>query len=236
MPKFILLDIDGTLIHSGGAGKEAMNSALEEITGINAGFRDIACAGKTDPTIFREGFAKADIEADHGFMGRFNDSYLIHLRSAVSASAGHVKPGVVGLLTRLERENGFFLGLLTGNLEQGARIKLGHFDLNRFFPFGAFGDDDADRNRLLPVAVNRLQEYNGIDVEYSDCIVIGDTPRDVEAAATHGAACIAVGTGPYSVESLAETGADLVVPDLADTERIVTWIKDNGSTPGDRHG
>jgi phosphoglycolate phosphatase len=226
MPKFILFDIDGTLIHSGGAGKEAMNNALEDLTGVKAGFQDIECAGKTDLTIFYEGFAKAEIDADDGFIDRFNDSYLVHLRSAVSSCVGHVKPGVVHLLTRLEKENGFVLGLLTGNLERGARIKLGRFDLNRFFSLGAFGDDDANRNRLLPVATGRLKDNHGIDVDYSECIVIGDTPRDVEAAAVHGAACIAVATGPYSVEYLTETGADLVVEDLADTERIVIWIKD----------
>ena len=124
-------------------------------------------------------------------------------------------PGVVELLDALMAMDGYWLGLLTGNIEQGARIKLGAFDLNRYFPVGAFGDDSEDRNRLLPIAVERLRKTRDIDINYSDCIVIGDTPKDVQCSKPFGATSIVVSTGPYSYESLLETGADYVLKDLS---------------------
>jgi phosphoglycolate phosphatase-like HAD superfamily hydrolase len=112
-------------------------------------------------------------------------------------------------------------------MEEGARIKLEPYGLNPFFPMGAFGSDHEDRNRLLPFAVKRYQEREGTPIKYEDCLVIGDTPLDVICAQTHGAPSIAVATGPYSVEALQDTGAELVVPDLTDTDGISRWILEN---------
>jgi phosphoglycolate phosphatase-like HAD superfamily hydrolase len=123
-------------------------------------------------------------------------------------------PGVVELLDALMAADGYWIGLLTGNIQRGARIKLGVFDLNRYFPVGAFGDDNEDRNRLLPIAVERLRKTRDIDINYSDCIVIGDTPKDVQCSKPFGATSIVVSTGPYSYESLLKTGADYVLRDL----------------------
>jgi phosphoglycolate phosphatase-like HAD superfamily hydrolase len=108
------------------------------------------------------------------------------------------------------------LGLLTGNLEKGARIKLEPFRLNEYFPAGAFGSDNEDRNTLLPIAVQRFEEILQDSIEINTCIIVGDTPRDVECAHIFGAQCIGVATGPYSYEDLQDAGADLVVQDLAD--------------------
>jgi phosphoglycolate phosphatase len=108
------------------------------------------------------------------------------------------------------------LGLLTGNLEQGARIKLEPFDLNKYFPSGAFGNDDEDRNKLLPFAVNRFEEMFDKRIDIEKSIVIGDTPRDVECAHIYGAVCIGVATGPYSFDELTEAKADYVLKDLSD--------------------
>jgi phosphoglycolate phosphatase-like HAD superfamily hydrolase len=224
MPKFILFDIDGTLIDSGGAGGRALNLAMEELTGIPAGFQGINFAGKTDLQIIREGVRSLGLHSRDGLVESLADRYLARLRAEVSKGRGHVKPGVSELLSKLRGKGDFFLGLLTGNLEKGARIKLGHFGLNPFFRVGAYGSDEEDRNRLLPVAIRRLYEEEGVLVEYKDCIVVGDTPRDVTCAVVHKSRCLAVATGPYSLEALEETKADLVVSDLSDGERILSWM------------
>lgn len=220
----VLFDIDGTLIYSGGAGVRALNRALEDLTGIPEGFATVDCAGKTDPQIIREGFRQWRLSLDDGMMERFIQRYLHHLPGEVGRGLGHLKPGVLSLLQSLEAMGGVHLGLLTGNLEAGARIKLEPFELNPFFPLGAFGSDCEDRNRLLPVAVARLKERRGKAVAFSHCVVIGDTPRDVFCARVHGARSLAVATGPYSMEELKGSGADLVVSDLQDTEAILGWI------------
>jgi phosphoglycolate phosphatase-like HAD superfamily hydrolase len=220
----VLFDIDGTLIYSGGAGVRALNLALRDLTGIPEGFAAVDCAGKTDPQIIREGFRHWRLSLDDGMMGRFIDRYLHHLSREVRRGLGHVKPGVWSLLRSLKAMEGVHLGLLTGNLEPGARIKLEPFGLNPFFPFGAFGSDHEDRNRLLPVAVERLKERQGRTVAFPACVVIGDTPRDILCARVHGARSLAVATGPYSVEELEESGADLVVPDFRESEKILRWI------------
>jgi phosphoglycolate phosphatase-like HAD superfamily hydrolase len=223
--RLILFDIDGTLIDSAGAGKRAFERALQNITGMEDGFRGISYAGKTDLQILREGLEKLGIEHSDGLPDQFVARYIEHLKVELSRAEGSVKPGVKELLERIETEEIFFTGLLTGNLHQGARIKLRAFGLDHFFPLGAFGSDEEDRNRLLPVAVRRLSEMHGIMVTYQDSVVIGDTPRDIECAQVHGARCIAVATGPYSVQDLESAGADLVLPDLRGTEEIVDWIK-----------
>jgi phosphoglycolate phosphatase-like HAD superfamily hydrolase len=223
--KFILFDIDHTLIDSGGAGIVALNKALEDVTGISDGFNGISCAGKTDVQILREAVSKFSLSLDDGIVPVLLNRYLEHLRVAMPTRNGRVKQGVHDLLERLEVERSFEMGLLTGNIEQGARIKLEHFSLNRFFPVGAFGDDSEDRNLLLPIAVERLCEIKGVAVDFSDCIVIGDTPRDVDCAKAHGAAAIAVATGPFLIEALRQTRAELVLADLSETDVIVNWIR-----------
>ncbi len=116
------------------------------------------------------------------------------------------------------------MGLLTGNLEQGARIKLGVFGLNEYFPTGAFGSDHEDRNKLLPIAVERFNILSGSQFDYTDCVIIGDTPRDVACAKPYNAVCIAVATGPYGAGSLVDAGADVVVEDLSDTEHFLNIL------------
>jgi phosphoglycolate phosphatase-like HAD superfamily hydrolase len=223
--KFILFDVDHTLIDSGRAGFTALNKTLEDVTGISNGFNGISFAGKTDFQILREAMEKFNLNSDGGLLRRFLGRYLMRLRDAVANGNGHVKPGVYELLGRLELEDKFELGLLTGNVEQGARIKLEPFSLNRFFPVGAFGDDGEDRNRLLPIAVERLCQVRGYVVDYGNCIVVGDTPRDVECAKAHAASSIAVATGPYSVRDLMQTKAELVLQDLSDTDQIMNWLR-----------
>lgn len=225
MHKLILFDIDGTLIGSGGAGTEAMNRTLHEMTGIVDGFGHVNCAGKTDPQIIREGAATHGIDTTDGFMSDFFAIYPRHLAVTVYECKGHVKPGVRALLERLQRTEGLVTALLTGNLEQGARIKLEPFSLNHYFAFGAYGSDEEERNLLLPVAVRKFVQIRSAPIFYADCILIGDTPRDVECAKVHGAHCLAVATGPYSMEALYRAKAGMVVGDLFNTDLVIDWIR-----------
>jgi len=220
--KLLLFDIDGTLLDSGEAGTRSLNLAFEEVFSIRNAFRGISMAGKTDIQIMKEGLRKHGLSSVDGNVARLCESYIRNLRVQVENPMRHLKPGILETLTMLKKED-IPIGLLTGNIETGARIKLSPFGLNDFFDLGAFGSDDEDRNRLLPIVVERFREKYKRDMGYSDCVVIGDTPRDVECAKIYGATAIAVATGPYSYESLLRTGADMVLRNI--TEMDCNFLK-----------
>ncbi len=227
MSKLVLFDIDGTLLDSGGAGIKALEQAMFELAGIRNGFAGIECAGKTDRSIIKEALLKRGQSADEDALGGFIARYVSYLKDTVFNDRGHVKQGVNELLAALSLEPDISVGLLTGNVEPGARIKLERFSLHHHFTVGAFGCDEEDRNKLLPIAVARHKDKHGLHVEYPDCLVIGDTPRDVLCAQVYGARSLAVATGPYSMEQLAPAAADLTLVDLTDTEEIMRWIKNH---------
>jgi phosphoglycolate phosphatase-like HAD superfamily hydrolase len=222
--KFILFDIDGTLLDSGGAGTRALNSAFEEIFAVKDAFRSISMAGKTDMQILKEAFERYHVDYSNGIMPEFYRSYTRYLRENMRNASGHIKPGIREALRELQARKEYVLGLLTGNIEEGARIKLDYFWLNSFFDIGAFGNDDEDRDRLLPIAVEKLFKRNSLRVSFRDCVVIGDTPRDVSCSKPYGAFSLAVATGPYSAGTLFEAGADVVLKDLSDTAAFMSVI------------
>jgi phosphoglycolate phosphatase len=213
--RLVLFDIDGTLIDSGGAGVRSLDLAFKKVFSIPDAFQGISMAGKTDTQIIKEGLIKNGLSMDGNF-DAIIEAYLSHLRQEIRNDGKHTKPGIYEILEQLNPMENIGLGLLTGNLEQGARIKLEPFDLNRYFPSGAFGSDDEDRNKLLPFAVKRFEEMFDKRIDIEKSIVIGDTPRDVECAHIYGAVCIGVATGPYSIAELTEAKADYVVNDLSD--------------------
>jgi len=223
--KFILFDIDGTLIDSGGAGVLALNLAFQDLFSVTDAFRSIKMAGKTDLQILHEGMKLHNIISSNGVVPAFFESYIAHLRKTMRATDGHVKAGIREALSEIGNSEEFVLGLLTGNIEQGAMIKLEAFDLDRYFETGAYGNEHADRNRLLPIAREKLRKSRALDIDYRDCIVVGDTPRDVECSKPYGAYAIAVATGPYSYSSLSETAADMVFHDLSDTDALLRLLK-----------
>ena len=223
-PRLVLFDIDQTLLYSGGAGLRALTRAFEELTGVSNGFRTVTYAGKTDPQIVREALSLHNLPSDDPAVERVIKRYLRYFPQEMAESHAELKPGVPRILDLIQSSDGLSLGVLTGNVEPGARIKLGRFNLNPYFTIGAFGSDCEDRNRLLPVAVERLKRGTGVTVRLEDCVIVGDTPLDVRCAHVYGARCIAVATGQYSAQELEEAGADLVLPDLSDGERAVSWI------------
>ncbi len=219
----ILFDIDGTLIDSGEAGSRSLNLAFEELFSIVNAFYGISMAGKTDTEIIKEGMLKHGISID----GNFNiiiHTYLKHLHKEINNKRRHTKPGIHELLEKLSIAKDIHIGLLTGNIEPGARIKLDPFDLNKYFPAGAFGSDDEDRNKLLPIALRRFEERCKRKIGIDECIIIGDTPRDVQCARIYGAMCIGVATGTYSINELREAGANYVMKDMSCYQNLLQFL------------
>lgn len=219
----ILFDIDGTLIDSGEAGSRSLNLSFKELFSIVNAFHGISMAGKTDTQIMKEGLLNHGISVDGNFEVVIN-TYLKYLQQEVHNNRRHMKPGIYEVLERLSLTRDIQIGLLTGNIEPGARIKLEPFKLNKFFPTGAFGSDDEDRNKLLPIAINRFEEICRRKISTDECIVIGDTPRDVYCAKICGATCMGVATGPYSIDELVEAGADYVVKDLSNYNNLLQFL------------
>ena len=209
MIKAILFDIDGTLLVTGGAGAVAWQRAFLEIHGVEANIEEHTHAGMTDPEIaeivFREvigrdGSAEERAEAIA--------AYLSHLQGAVDESPGYrVMPGIEELLPRLAAE-GILLGIVTGNIESAAHIKLARGDLNRYFTFGGYGSDSRDRTELTKKALERGEGVSGHPLDPEETIGVGDTPRDVGACHGAGIRVVAVATGSYSVDELTDAGAD----------------------------
>jgi phosphoglycolate phosphatase len=168
--QLILFDIDGTLVDSGGAGVRALDCAFKEILSIENAFGEISLAGKTDLQIVKEGLAAHGLCSANGLVPRITDAYIHHLAREIQSSDKHLKPGIIDALEALKsRSDRYQLGLLTGNLERGARIKLSGFGLNEYFPSGAFGSDHEDRNKLLPIAIERFEIVSGRHFDFSDC-------------------------------------------------------------------
>jgi phosphoglycolate phosphatase-like HAD superfamily hydrolase len=227
MPKLVLFDIDGTLVLTGGAGVRAMTRACEEIVGLREALEGVQVAGRTDWIILHDAMKKIGRELDEDLFAALRDGYLARLREEIALPGRGVKgvmPGVRALLDELQERDHVFLGLLTGNFEEGARIKLEHFDLWRYFRSGAFGGDSADRNALVPFALRRARASGLADLSHSDILVVGDTPHDVACAQAVGAVPVGVATGGYSVQQLRQSGAEIVFEDLRGTEEFLALI------------
>ncbi|HSW63956.1 MAG TPA: HAD family hydrolase [Dissulfurispiraceae bacterium] len=223
--KLLLFDIDGTLLSAGGAGTRSLNSAFRDILCIENAFQGVNMAGKTDPLIVKEGLAKHGIPNNNGIVPQVLESYLAYLHTEIQTDKKHLKPGVPEALDALKDMPEYTVGLLTGNLEAGARIKLEAFGIYGSFLCGAFGSDHEDRNLLLPIAAQRFRERKQREIGFNKCVIIGDTPRDVACCKPYGAACIAVATGPYTRARLEKTEADVVMDDLGDTARFLNALK-----------
>ena len=215
-PTVILFDIDGTLISCGGAGRLAMKAALRDIAGCDEPL-DFEFAGGTDRSIARRALEGAGRSADEPAIDVFLARYLERLPVMLaSIDRYHVHDNVLGVLASLERRDGFAIGLGTGNVEAGARAKLRRGQLSERFAFGGFGCDHEERKRLIAIGAERGAARLGVAREACRVVIVGDTPKDVEAALAIGAECLGVGTGPHTPGELREAGATLVCDDLSD--------------------
>lgn len=226
--RVVLFDIDGTLLKSGGAGRRSMERALTEVFG-SPGSSEYHYGGKTDRQIVRdlmrrEGFTDEAIDAQ---MGQLLESYVAGL--ATELESGNrtmlVLDGVLELLDALDREDRVVVGLLTGNIETGARAKLTAAGIDPArFRVNAFGSDHELRPELPAVAQRRASELLGIDVRGNRLVIIGDTPADIQCGEAIGARAIAVATGGYTVEQLAAYEPYALFETLADTGAVVSSI------------
>jgi len=222
----LLFDIDGTLIDTEGAGLSALRLGFLEAFPERAPepFPALDLAGATDGGVVRHLFEHFGIENLPSSRERFFRCYELalgeRLRLHRSEGRGRLLPGVGGLLSRLEalKEAGTLLGLLTGNTAAGARTKLAHFGIEGHFGFGAFGDDDADRNALGPIAMERARLATGRPIAVERTVVVGDTPKDIACARACGARVVAVATGTCSRETLAAARPDALLDDFSDPE------------------
>jgi len=218
--RLLLFDIDGTLIHSGGAGVQALISAFRERFGITDDLRGIEIAGMTDSGIVASILKKYNIPATTENVSAFLDSY-VHFSLELPRREGKLLPGVLELLEKLKSRRHVVLALLTGNVSRGAQLKLEHYGVWHFFEFGAFADDHQDRNRLGSFARARARERHGREFSASQIDVIGDTPRDIACGKAIGARTIAVATGKWSRQQLAEHQPDFLIDDLSDVDGVI---------------
>lgn len=227
--KLVLFDIDGTILLTAGAGRRAIVAAIREDVGHTTGLREVRFDGKTDPQIVAEMLEAAGQPGPHPservktLCSRYVDLLEHELQQATSRTS--VMPGVISLLDRLEAEDGVVLGLLTGNVAEGAALKLrsAGLDPNRF-RVGAYGSDAAHRPELAPIAARRAQPYFGRIPSGSEVVIIGDTPADIACGSCIDARAIGVATGAYSVADLAACGPHAVFENLSDTERVLGAI------------
>jgi phosphoglycolate phosphatase-like HAD superfamily hydrolase len=224
--QLILFDIDGTLVHTGGAGGKAMSRAFAETCRVENGFDGVPLAGRTDPLILADALARCGLSPDAERLEAFQATYFRLLADELERMPGsaRVLPGVESLLAALTSRPATTIALLTGNYSTAARLKLTRFGLWSYFPFGAFGEDAGRREGLVAVAVERGRTRGMPEVAARDIVVIGDTPLDVACGRANGARTIAVATGGTPAAALAGAGADLVLDDLGDGARALDFL------------
>ncbi|MEM6792745.1 MAG: HAD hydrolase-like protein [Acidobacteriota bacterium] len=215
MRKLLLFDIDGTLVRCGQQIGDIFISAVKRTFGGYEIPRGFSFAGKTDPMIVGElveslGLAEREVRER---MTAMRDTYVVDLEKRLEARRMEILPGVKALLESLAARDDVQLALLTGNWRGSAEVKLSRFDLNRFFPFGAFGEDAADRRGLVPVAFERAREHGSV-FDPLETLIIGDTALDIDCAQAAGIPCLAVATGFTDIETLRQAGATWVFEDL----------------------
>jgi len=228
--RLFLFDIDGTLVSVRGAGRAAFARALEETYGTAGAIDRYDFRGRTDLRIVHDLMTAAGVDAGR-IRTRLDACFQAYERELTrligDGSRVQVLPGVAEVVRRLVARPDALVGLLTGNIEAGARIKLAPTGLWPLFRVAAYGGDDADRRRLPPIARNRARAL-GHDVTFDRITIIGDTPLDVECARGCGAVAVAVATGQHPADELVTCEPDLLFGDLADVDRVVALLTNDG--------
>jgi phosphoglycolate phosphatase-like HAD superfamily hydrolase len=222
MHTLILFDIDGTLVR-GGPAKVAFHTAMLETFGTAGAIDDHDFSGKTDPQIARELLTDTGLEdaaVDAG-LAELWDRYIGELEARISDSPMSLLPGVADLIEALDSEAGVALGLVTGNIVRGARVKLGSVGLAECFDVGGYGSDHEVREHLPAFALERAFEAWGVTFPPESAIIVGDTHRDVECGKHAGMKTVAVATGRPPREMLEAAGADAVFDDFSDVAAVL---------------
>jgi phosphoglycolate phosphatase-like HAD superfamily hydrolase len=225
MRRLILFDIDGTLVR-GGPAKLAFLTAMAETYGTEGDADRVSFAGKTDPQIARELLTSAgrtQAAIDEGFPELWA-RYLGHLERALETHPMTVLPGVREVLAGLAPLEDVALGLVTGNIAGGAKLKLGSAGLWDHFAIGSYGSDHEERDELPAIALGRARERWGKAIAPRDALIVGDTPRDIACGRACGISTLAVATGTYGADALRAAGAEHVLEDLSVTERVVALL------------
>jgi phosphoglycolate phosphatase len=222
--RLYLFDVDGTLVSARGAGLRALGAALRETFGTSGPIEGYDSRGKTDPRIVFDLMTAAGLPNDivRARLAACFDAYLGRLAEALGdGSTVDVMPGVIALVRTLAARDDATVGLLTGNIEAAARLKLQSTGLWPLFRVGAYGSDDADRTRLPAIAAARAEALIGEPVLFERITIIGDTPLDVACARACGAIAIAVATGLYPADELEACAPDLLFGDFSDTADVL---------------
>jgi phosphoglycolate phosphatase len=211
----ILFDIDGTLINTGGAGAASWRLAFDELYGIPADIGKFTDTGMTDPEVGRQTFeAVLNRKPERKEFTKLMERRSFYLHQTVQESKGYeVLAGVNELLPKLI-DHGYLLGIVTGNVEAAAHIKLHRAELNRYFSFGGYGSDSSERGELTKTALKRANLVYGEQVEPDQAFAVGDTPLDVTGAHAAGIECVGVGSHHYDADQLREAGADYAITSL----------------------
>lgn len=220
------LDIDGTLVLTGGAGRDAFGEALAEVFGVPPTTRDVAFAGRSDRAIARDLFVVHGIESTANNWRRFAVSYVRWIDRLLPTRDGHVLPGVVELLDALAARGDVALGLITGNVREAARHKLSYYGLWDRFAFGGFGDEHTERNNIAAAAMSAARHHlngrpDGPGPAIGQVVVIGDTLNDIRCARSIGARCVTVPTGHTSADVLRTGRPDVLVDTLEEAAPIL---------------
>jgi phosphoglycolate phosphatase len=224
--KLVLFDIDGTLLSCGPQVRPVFAGALMEVFGTTGAIDAYDFTGRTDPGIVLDlvrGAGVPDAVAREG-LSRMRELYTGRLERSLDRAGMRLLPGVVEILERLSGREDVVLALLTGNWEPGAKAKLSRFDLEGYFPFGAFGCDGIERSDLPPVALDRAERATGRRFRPEEVLIVGDSIHDVSCAHAHGIPCLAVETGRTPGETLRAAGADWVIADLRQAAAAVPWL------------
>ncbi|TWF90593.1 HAD family hydrolase [Streptomyces brevispora] len=217
-PLAVLFDIDETLVHTGGAGTRSWAWAFDQLHGVPADIGKHTSAGETDPQVGRETFrAVLGRDPSHEEMMRLYSAYLWHLSQEIwSSETYRVLDGAEATLRRLGRA-GAILGVVSGAMEGAARLKMEPGKLGRYFVFGAYGSDSPDREKVTRLAVAKAGRLHGRALAKIEVYVVGDTPRDIEAAHAADATAIGVASGHYTAQQLRAANADYVLESLEES-------------------
>lgn len=225
--RLVLFDVDGTLILGTRRLRGWFEGALVEVFGQAGDIDGHSFSGKIDPQIVTELLSGAGLSSDEIEAGlpAAKQAYLTRLQSNLRRDHLRLLPHVLDTLDRLERRQDVAVGLLTGNWEAGARTKLACFDLNRFFPFGAFSDGQSRRQDLPAIALARAAEVTGERFDPAETLIVGDSVLDVECAQQNGMRCLAVATGYTPIGDLERAGPDWVIGDLGQAPDLIAVFR-----------